>query len=136
MDGSQYVTNNNGTILFNASGTYFLMAAAQVGSDGGGGLGDVHLWFRLNGQDMNNSNTIQTVNNDTAVLVCQTAVILQIGDQLQLIFSTDVTTGTLGIVATQPQNEPTVPSMIFSAFRSSYSNGVLISHNSMNVGGD
>ena len=135
-DGSQSITNNNDTILFNASGTYFLIAAAQVGSDGGGGLGDVHLWFRLNGQDMDNSNTIQTVNNDTAVLICQTAVVLQTGDQLQLMLSTDVTTGTLGIVATVPQNEPTVPSMIFSAFRSSYSDGVLINHSSMNAGGD
>lgn len=120
-DGSRRITFNNDIIRFQESGIYFLMGAAQVGSFSAQSVGDVHLWMRLNQEDMANSNTIQTiVNKDTAVLVCQTVVVLKAGDQLQLMFSTDVTTGTLGLVATKPPNEPWVPSMIFSAFKSKF----------------
>ena len=119
-DGSNRITNNNGIIRFQRAGTYFLMAAAQVGSLNDQGVGDVRLWMRLNGADIANSNTIQTVNRDTAVLVSQTVLEVQAGDQIQLIFSSDVTKGTLGVVASTPSGEPTVPSMIFSAFQSSF----------------
>ncbi|CAF4440605.1 unnamed protein product, partial [Adineta steineri] len=66
------------------------MAAAQCGSDENDGIGDVRMWFRLNGEDMADSNTIQTVEKDTAVLVCQTAVELKTGDKLEIVIATDV----------------------------------------------
>lgn len=119
-DGSNRITNNNGVIRFQRAGTYFVMAAAQVGSLNNQGVGDVRLWMRLNAVDITNSNTIQTVNRDTAVLVSQSVLELQANDRLQLIFSTDVTKGTLGLVASTPSGEPTVPSMIFSAFQSRF----------------
>ncbi|CAF3817222.1 unnamed protein product [Adineta steineri] len=119
-DGLQCIKNNNGIIEFEESGTYFVMAAAQCGSDENDGIGDVHLWMKLNGKDIANSNTIQTVNKDTAVLVCQTAMVIQAGDKLEMIFSTDVTSGTLGLVASKPHKESAVPSMIVSVFKSSY----------------
>ena len=120
-DGSRRISFNNDIIQFQESGIYFLMAAAQVGNLSAQSIGDVHLWMRLNQEDMANSNTIQTiVNKDTGVLVCQTVVVLKAGDQLQLMFSTEVTTGVLGLVATKPPNEPWVPSMIFSAFKSKF----------------
>ena len=89
-DGSAYITNNNGIIEFQKAGIYFLIAAAQVGSYKNQGTGDVHLWMRLNGIDMPNSNTIQTVDCSTAVLICQTVIPIQIGDQVQLMISADV----------------------------------------------
>ena len=117
-DGSNHIKNKNDIIEFKESGVYFLLAAAQVGSLKGKGIGDVHLWMRLNGQDVANSNTIQTIKyNDTSVLVSQGVAAIQAGDKLQVIFSTDVTKGTLGLVATQPLGEPLVPSIIFSAFK-------------------
>ncbi|CAF0892647.1 unnamed protein product [Adineta steineri] len=119
-DGLQRIRNDNGILEFEESGTYFMMAAAQVGSDEDDGIGDVHLWMKLNGKDIANSNTIQTVNKDTAVLVCQTAMVIQAGDKLEMIFSTDVTSGTLGLVASKPHKESAVPSMIISVFKSSY----------------
>ncbi|CAF1002086.1 unnamed protein product [Adineta steineri] len=119
-DGLQCIKNNNGIIEFEESGTYFVMAAAQCGSDKDDGIGDVHLWMKLNGKNIANSNTIQTVNKDTAVLVCQTAMVIQAGDKLEMIFSTDVTSGTLGLVASKPHKESAVPSMIVSVFKSSY----------------
>ncbi|CAF1435874.1 unnamed protein product [Adineta steineri] len=117
-DGSNHIKNNNGVMEFEESGTYFVMAAAQVGSDDDNGVGDVHMWFRLNGEDMADSNTIQTVEKDTAVLVCQTAVELKKGDKLEVVLATDVTEGTLGLVATKPHKESAVPSIIVSVFQS------------------
>ncbi|CAF1354496.1 unnamed protein product [Adineta steineri] len=117
-DGSHHIKNNNGVMEFEESGTYFVMAAAQVGSDEDNGIGDVRMWLRLNGEDMADSNTIQTVEKDTAVLVCQTAVELKSGDKLEVVLATDVTEGTLGVVATKPHKEAAVPSIIVSVFKS------------------
>ncbi|CAF4069251.1 unnamed protein product [Adineta steineri] len=117
-DGSNHIKNNNGVMEFEESGTYFVMAAAQCGSDDDDGVGDVRMWLRLNGEDMADSNTIQTVEKDTAVLVCQTAVELKKGDKLEVILATDVTQGTLGLVATKPHKESAVPSIIVSVFKS------------------
>ncbi|CAF1202200.1 unnamed protein product [Adineta steineri] len=119
-DGSHHIKNNNGIMEFEEPGTYFVMASAQVGSDNEDGIGDVHLWMKLNGKDMANSNTIQTVNKDTSVLICQTAIVIKAGDKLQMVFSADVSEGTLGLVASKPRKESAVPSMILSVFKSSY----------------
>ena len=56
------------------------MVAAQVANYAGQGIDVVHLWMRLNGKGMSNSNTIQTINGNTNVLICQTAMIIQTGD--------------------------------------------------------
>ncbi|CAF4211802.1 unnamed protein product, partial [Adineta steineri] len=82
-DGLECIKNDNGILEFEESGTYFVMAAAQVGSDKEDGIGDVHLWMKLNGKDIANSNTIQTVNRDTSVLVCQTAIKIKAGDKIE-----------------------------------------------------
>ncbi|CAF0723008.1 unnamed protein product [Adineta steineri] len=119
-DGLECIKNDNGILEFEESGTYFVMAAAQVGSDKEDGIGDVHLWMKLNGKDIANSNTIQTVNRDTSVLVCQTAIKIKAGDKIEMVFSTDVSEGTVGLVATKPHKESAVPSMIVSVFKSSY----------------
>ena len=119
-DGSRHIKNHNGIIKFSEPGTYYLMATAQVGSYGDQGVGDVHLWLRLNKKDIENSNTIQTVNKDTSILVTQTVVVIREGDQVQVVFSTRVSKGKLGLVASQPENGPAVPSIIVSAFKSSF----------------
>lgn len=106
--------------MYNEAGLYFAIASAQVGSDNEQGIGDVHLRMKLNGEDMANSSAIQTINGNTAVLICQTIAEIKIGDQLQIMFSTDVTKGKLGLVAPKPNDEPLVPSIIFSAFKSSF----------------
>ncbi|CAF4458677.1 unnamed protein product, partial [Adineta steineri] len=67
---------------------------------------------------MADSNTIQSIDKDTAVLVCQTAVEIKRGDKLEIMYSADVTEGTLGLVASKPHKESAVPSMIISVFQS------------------
>ena len=118
-DDSKRISNRIDFVEFLDSGTYILIAAAQVGSADRRGIGDVHLWMRLNGEDMANSNAIQTIyETDTSVLVIQTVVVLKAGDQVQVMFSTDPTEGQLGLVFTEAGKEPAVPSIIFSAFKS------------------
>ncbi|CAF1114187.1 unnamed protein product [Adineta steineri] len=117
-DGSDHIKNNNGVMEFEEPGTYFVLAAAQCGSDNNDGIGEVRVWMRLNGEDMADSNTIQSIDKDTAVLVCQTAVEIKRGDKLEIMYSADVTEGTLGLVASKPHKESAVPSMIVSVFQS------------------
>jgi hypothetical protein len=117
-DALSGITNSKGAITFQEAGTYFLMAAAQLGSSDGYGKGTVRLWMRQNGQDVGNSNTEQTiVDGFTAVLVCQGVAEIKAGDKIELVFSTSKPGQKLGLIASKPKGEPAVPSMIFSAFK-------------------
>jgi hypothetical protein len=117
-DALRGITNSEGTITFAEAGTYFVMAAAQVGSADGKGKGAVRLWMRQNGEDVSNSNTEQTITPGfTAVLVCQGVAEIKAGDKLELAFSASKGGEGLGLIASKPKGEPSVPSMIFSAFK-------------------
>ena len=96
-------------------GDYYFNAAAQVGATGTQG-GDVYLWVRLNGKDMVDSNSVQSVPTPafTAVLVSQGGLTLKKGDVLEFVYA--ATAPGLGLVATKPANMPGVPSIIFSMF--------------------
>jgi hypothetical protein len=117
-DALKGISNAKGTITFNEAGTYFVMAAAQVGSADGKGKGTVRLWMRQNGEDVSNSNTEQTISGGfTAVLVCQGVAEIKAGDKIELAFSVSKGGEGLGLIASKPKGEPGVPSMIFSAFK-------------------
>jgi hypothetical protein len=112
------ITNSNGAVKFTEAGTYFVMAAAQVGTKDGYGKGTVRLWMRQNGEDVANSNTEQTiVDGFTSVLVCQGVAEIKAGDKLELVFSVSQKGEGLGLIASKPKGEPVIPSMIFSAFK-------------------
>jgi hypothetical protein len=116
-DAAREINNEKGIITFKEAGTYFLMAAAQVGS-AEKGSGTVRLWMKQNGKDVDNSNTEQTITpNFTAVLVCQGVAEVKAGDKIELAFSVSKAGEGLGLIATAPKGEPAVPSMIFSAFK-------------------
>ena len=117
-DAVKGISNSKGVITFKEAGTYFVMAAAQVGSADGKGKGNVRLWMRQNGQDVKNSNTEQTiVPGFTAVLVCQGVEEIKAGDKLELVYSVSPAAESLGLIASKPSGEPVVPSMIFTAFK-------------------
>ena len=117
-DALKGITNAKGVVTFKEAGTYFVMAAGQVGSTGGTGRGRVRLWMRQNGKDVDNSNTEQTiVPGFTAVLVCQGVAEIKAGDKLELAFSVSKEGSGLGLIASKPKGEAAVPSMIFSAFK-------------------
>ena len=112
-DSSKEVENDKGVVTIQKAGTYFVMAAGQVGSTDANGKGTVRLWVRQNGQDVSNSNTEQTIADGfTAVLVCQGVMECKAGDKVELLQSTSGTG--LGMVASRPKGEPVVPSMILS----------------------
>jgi hypothetical protein len=69
-DASKNIKQEKGVIRFNESGPSSSWPAAQVG---GKGKGSVRMWMRLNGKDIDNSNTEQFISDPTftAVLVCQ-----------------------------------------------------------------
>jgi hypothetical protein len=113
-DATSGITNDNGVVTVPEDGTYFLMAAAQVG---GKAAGQVRVWMRVNDADVGNSNTIQVIADPsfTAVLVCQGLATLKKGDKVVVAYSSTV--ADLGLAVTSPAGEPVVPSIIFSAFK-------------------
>ena len=113
-DASTGITNENGVVTVAADGAYFMLAAAQVG---GKAKGFVRMWMRINGKDVDNSNTEQMISEPgfTTVLVCQGVVELKKGDKVEMAFSGSAPG--LGLVVHKPTGEPLVTSMIFSAFR-------------------
>lgn len=116
VDAAKEVDNDKGAVKVKTDGAYFVVAAGQVGSIKGEEKGSVRLWMGLNGKDIDNSNTEQSVPSGyTAVLVCQGVGELKAGDRLQLLQS--ATGSNVGMVASTPRGEPVIPSMIFSVFR-------------------
>jgi hypothetical protein len=116
-DALKEIAHDKGTITIKEAGTYFVMAAAQVGSSSKG-QGNVRLWMRINGKDVDNSNTEQTVTPGfTAVLVCQGLAEVKAGDKIDLFYSVSKEGEGLGLIASSPKGEPVIPSVIFSAFK-------------------
>jgi hypothetical protein len=113
-DASKNIKQDKGVVTVNESGAFFLIAAAQVG---GKTKGLVRMWMRVNGKDVDNSNTEQIITDPsfTAVLVCQGVAELKRGDKVTVVFSGSEPG--VGLVVKKPAGEPVVPSLIFSGWR-------------------
>jgi len=113
-DGAKNIKMDKGVITVNESGSFFLVAAAQVG---GKGKGLVRMWMKINGKDVDNSNTEQLISDPefTAVLVCQGVAELKRGDKVTVVFSGSA--AGVGLVVKKPAGEPVVPSIIVSGWR-------------------
>ncbi len=92
-----------------------MTGAAQVGGINGA-TGDIYLWVRVNGKDVPDSNSIQTIPiaGFTTVLVSTTEMTFKDGDVLEFVYA--ATKPGLGIIASRPKGLPGVPSIIFSIF--------------------
>jgi 2-keto-4-pentenoate hydratase/2-oxohepta-3-ene-1,7-dioic acid hydratase in catechol pathway len=77
----------------------------------------VRLWMRVNGKDVDNSNTEQIITDPsfTAVLVSQGVAELKRGDKVTIVFSGSEPG--VGLVIKKPAGEPVVPSLILSGWR-------------------
>jgi hypothetical protein len=113
-DAANGLTNQNGVVTIAADGTYFVLAAAQVG---GSAKGYVRMWMRVNGRDLDNSDTEQVISRpgSTALLLCQGVSEFKKGDQVEMVYSGSAPG--LGLVIHKPDGGPLVTSMIFSAFK-------------------
>ncbi|CAF1465509.1 unnamed protein product [Didymodactylos carnosus] len=105
------------SLVFEERGTYFIIAAVQIGSETGNNeTGSLDLWMRLNGIDIPDSNAQQAFPNaGTAVLPNALAIEVKAGDRLQILFSS--TNKRLGLIGTTVADESYVPSIIFTAFK-------------------
>ena len=116
VDFASGIDHPNATdVVIKHSGVYFIMVAAQVGSTSGTGY--VDLFIRVNGKDLPNSNTRQSIvsADDTGVLVSQAVSPLKPGDVVNAVFT--ASDPSLGVIAIQPDDEPLIPAVIFSIFR-------------------
>jgi hypothetical protein len=113
-DAAKNIKQEKGVVRVNESGAFFFVAAAQVG---GKGKGLVRMWMRINGKDVDNSNTEQLIPDPafTAVLVCQGVAEVKRGDKIEVVFSGSE--AGVGLVVKKPAGEPVVPSVILSGWR-------------------
>jgi hypothetical protein len=113
-DGAKNIKMEKGVVRVNEAGAFFFIAAAQVG---GKGKGLVRMWMRINGKDVDNSNTEQIITdpNFTAVLVCQGVAEVKRGDRIEVVFSGSEPG--VGLVIKKPAGEPVVPSLILSGWK-------------------
>ncbi|NBR25029.1 MAG: hypothetical protein EBU08_14895, partial [Micrococcales bacterium] len=83
---------SNSRITFDYSGTYDIQFSAQL-YNGGGGNGNVDIWFRKNGTDISNSNTVVTVpsNNPYLVAAWDYQDDISAGDYIQIVCATNNT---------------------------------------------
>jgi hypothetical protein len=114
VDAKKNVTVDKTVVRVNENGAFFFIAAAQVG---GKAKGLVRLWMRINGKDVDNSNTEQLISDPefTSVLVSQGVAEVKRGDRIEVVFSGSVPG--IGLVVKKPAGEPVVPSLILSGWR-------------------
>lgn len=113
-DAASGMTNEKGVVTASEDGAYFVLAAGQVG---GKAKGSVRIWMRINGKDVDNSNTEHFIADPsfTTVLVCQGVMELKKGDKVEVVYSGSAPG--LGLIVKKPAGEPVVTSIIFSAFK-------------------
>lgn len=114
VDAKKNITVDKSIVRVNENGAFFFVAAAQVG---GKAKGLVRMWMRINGKDVDNSNTEQLIADPefTAVLVSQGVAEVKRGDKVEVVFSGSVPG--IGLVVKKPAGEPVVPSIILSGWR-------------------
>ena len=116
-DAASGITMADDKIAVSEDGAYLIVAAPQVGREGGGALGCFDLWLRVNGTDVANSN-VQLCQDEGSmakdVIISQGIVPLTAGDTVEVMMSANNPEANLCIEAIQPEGEPLVPSIIFS----------------------
>ena len=102
------------------AGAYLIVAAPQVGREGGGPYGCFDLWLRVNGTDVGNSN-VQLCQDEGSmakdVIISQGIVPLEAGDMIEVMMSASNPEANMCIEAIRPEGEPLVPAIIFSMIK-------------------
>jgi hypothetical protein len=108
-----------GEIKVDQDGVYFIVAAIQVGKEKGDTEDFVDVWIKQNGKDVDNSGCRQAVPDPkyTTVLVSQGIAECKAGDVINVAISASAPDKGLGIVATSPKGEATIPSIILSMYK-------------------
>jgi len=109
-------------IVIEEDGVYFILAAGQVGRKSGSLLRFIDLWLRVNGKDLSNTTVRASAPaslfvGDTFVLVTQAVMPLKKDDVLNIMQSVNAKNEGLGLIVTKPENEPLIPSIIFTMYK-------------------
>ena len=104
-------------ITFANAGTYNVQFSAQFHNTGGGGSGNtVHIWFKLNGTDIADSDTRLTVPSNAPYVVAAWNFIVSVaaGDYVEISWFTD---NSNVILENEPitATYPAIPSVIITA---------------------
>ena len=116
-DAANGLAIKDNKITVSEAGPYLIVAAPQVGREGGGRYGCFDLWLRVNGDDVANSNVQLCQDADSRakdVIISQGIVPLKAGDIVEVMMSANNSEANLCIEAIQPAGEPLVPSIILS----------------------
>ena len=117
VDAANGITLANNKVTVGEAGPYLIVAAPQVGREGGGPYGCFDLWLRVNGTDVANSN-VQLCQDEGSmakdVIISQGIVPMEAGDVLEVMMSASNPDANICIEAIQPAGEPLVPAIIFS----------------------
>ena len=116
-DAASGITLADNKVTLSEAGPYLIVAAPQVGREGGGPLGCFDLWLRV---DVANSN-VQLCQDEGSmakdVIISQGIVPLSEGDTVEVMMSANNPEAGMCIEAIEPPGEPLVPSIIFSMIR-------------------
>jgi len=109
-------------ITIEEDGVYFILAAGQVGRKSGSLLRFIDLWLRVNKKDLPNTTVRASAPaslfvGDTYVLVVQAIMSLKKDDVLNIMQSVNAKNEGLGLIVTKPENEPLIPSIIFTMYK-------------------
>jgi hypothetical protein len=111
---------SNGRITFANDGVYNIQFSAQVDRVSGSGTDTIEIWFRKNGNDIPESNTVVTVSGGAAAAKTVAAwnymLKLSAGDYIELVWKTsDVRLELVHEPAGTSPTRPAVPSVIVTA---------------------
>ena len=120
FNGVTMATGSEGTksrITFANAGTYNIQFSAQLHNTGGGGSGNtVNIWFKLNGNNIDNSDTKVTVPSNVPYLVAAWNFIISVtaGQYVEIAWFTD---NANIILEHEPSTavSPAIPSVIITA---------------------
>lgn len=101
-------------LIIKQPGVYLAIASGQVAATNAGARGYVDCWFTKNDQPLANSTVRLSVDTPTStgLLISQFIIELAVGDTLGIVFT--ASGPSLGFVFIKPDNEPGIPSFIFS----------------------
>jgi hypothetical protein len=111
------VEGKKSQITFANAGTYNIQFSAQLHNTGGGGSGNtVNIWFKLNGNNISNSDTKVTVPSNVPYLVAAWNFIISVaaGDYVEIAWFTD----NVNIILEHENAtavSPAIPSVIITA---------------------
>jgi len=104
-------------ITFSHAGTYNIQFSAQFHNTGGGGSGNtVNVWFKLNGNNIDNSDTKLTVPSNAPYVVAAWNFVISVaaGDYVEISWFTD-NSNIIIEHETANATHPAIPSVIITA---------------------